>query len=94
VLSALGSFLFGRPSPVYLTRLGLSCLRGRYRENAWYDKIRRSGFIEGQNLAIEYRPYAQHFDLVNREPRVAVLQCLQPTPILRRISAIRPMLSQ
>ena len=33
-------------------------------EDAWFDKLRRRGFIEGQNLTIEYRAYAQHVDLV------------------------------
>jgi len=33
-------------------------------EDAWFDKLRRRGFIEGQNLTIEYRSYAQHVDLV------------------------------
>jgi putative ABC transport system substrate-binding protein len=46
----------------------LGCLfAGRaenYWENRWFDLLRRRGFIEGQNLAIEYRAYAQHVDLV------------------------------
>jgi putative tryptophan/tyrosine transport system substrate-binding protein len=33
-------------------------------EDAWFDKLRRRGFIEGQNLAIEYRAYGQHVDLI------------------------------
>jgi putative tryptophan/tyrosine transport system substrate-binding protein len=33
-------------------------------EDAWFDKLRRRGFIEGQNLTIEYRAYAQHVDLI------------------------------
>ena len=34
------------------------------REDAWFDKLRRSGFIEGQNLTVEYLAYAQHVDLI------------------------------
>jgi hypothetical protein len=33
-------------------------------EDAWFDKLRRRGFIEGQNLTVEYRAYAQHVDLI------------------------------
>ena len=32
---------------------------------AFYDELRRRGFIENQNLAIEYRPWAPHFDLIS-----------------------------
>jgi putative tryptophan/tyrosine transport system substrate-binding protein len=33
---------------------------------AWsfFDELRRRGFIEGQNLTIEYRAYGQHVDLI------------------------------
>jgi putative tryptophan/tyrosine transport system substrate-binding protein len=31
---------------------------------AFSDRLRRAGFIEGQNLTVEYRAYAQHFDLL------------------------------
>src|SRR6185437_16639101 len=33
---------------------------------AFWDRLRRSGFIEGQNLTIEYRNYGQHFDLLSQ----------------------------
>jgi putative ABC transport system substrate-binding protein len=33
---------------------------------AFWDRMRRSGFIEGQNLTIEYRNYGQHFDLLSQ----------------------------
>jgi putative ABC transport system substrate-binding protein len=29
-----------------------------------FNELRRHGFIEGQNLMVEYRAYAQHIDLV------------------------------
>jgi putative ABC transport system substrate-binding protein len=29
-----------------------------------FDELRRLGFIEGQNLTVEYRTYAQHIDLI------------------------------
>jgi putative ABC transport system substrate-binding protein len=29
-----------------------------------FDELRRLGFIEGQNLTVEYRTYAQHVDLI------------------------------
>jgi len=31
---------------------------------AFFDELRRHGFIEGQNLTVEYRAYAQHVDLI------------------------------
>jgi putative tryptophan/tyrosine transport system substrate-binding protein len=31
---------------------------------AFFDELRRRGFIEGQNLTVEYRAYAQHPDLI------------------------------
>ena len=33
---------------------------------AFFDELRRRGFIEGQNLMVEYRPWALHFDLVSQ----------------------------
>ena len=33
---------------------------------AFLDELRRRGFIEGQNLTVEYRPWALHFDLVSQ----------------------------
>jgi putative tryptophan/tyrosine transport system substrate-binding protein len=32
----------------------------------FWDRLRRSGFIEGQNLTIEYRNYGQHFELLSQ----------------------------
>jgi putative ABC transport system substrate-binding protein len=31
---------------------------------AFFDQLRRGGFIEGQNLAVEWRVFGQHFDLL------------------------------
>ena len=31
---------------------------------AFFDELRRRGFIEGQNLTVEYRAYGQHVDLI------------------------------
>ena len=36
---------------------------------AFFDGLRRRGFIEGQNLTVEYRAYGQHVDLI---PQYAV----------------------
>jgi putative tryptophan/tyrosine transport system substrate-binding protein len=33
---------------------------------AFIGVLRRGGFIEGQNLTVEYRAYGQHFDLLSR----------------------------
>jgi len=33
---------------------------------AFLDQLRRSGFIEGQNLTVEWRAYGEHFDLVSQ----------------------------
>ena len=32
---------------------------------AFFDELRRRGFIEGQNLTVEYRAYGLHVDLVS-----------------------------
>ena len=32
---------------------------------AFLDELRRGGFIDGQNLAVEWRAYAEHFDLIS-----------------------------
>ncbi len=31
---------------------------------AFFDELRRRGFIEGQNLTVEFRAYGQHFDVL------------------------------
>jgi putative ABC transport system substrate-binding protein len=46
----------------------LGCLLPPPRDNpanmAFFDELRRRGFIEGQNLTVEYRAYGQHVDLI------------------------------
>jgi putative ABC transport system substrate-binding protein len=46
----------------------LGCLLGRTRDSpvdaAFWDELRRRGFIEGQNLAVEYRTWGGHIDLI------------------------------
>jgi putative ABC transport system substrate-binding protein len=46
----------------------LGCLFARPRDNppytTFFDELRRCGFIEDQNLTVEYRVYAQHVDLI------------------------------
>jgi putative tryptophan/tyrosine transport system substrate-binding protein len=39
-------------------------IRANSRNVAFFDELRRLGFIEGQNLTVEYRAYAQHVDLI------------------------------
>src|SRR5215467_3632162 len=31
---------------------------------AFFDQLRRGGFVEGQNLTVEWRAYWQHLDLI------------------------------
>jgi putative ABC transport system substrate-binding protein len=49
-------------------RLGFLVLAPRdYLLNVhFFDELRRLGFIEGQNLAVEFRSYAQHVDLTSQ----------------------------
>jgi putative ABC transport system substrate-binding protein len=51
----------------------LGCLLGSPRDSsrnvAFFDELRRLGFIEGQNLTVEFRAYGQHVDLI---PQYAV----------------------
>ena len=45
----------------------LGCLlpvRATTSNSAFFDELRRRGFIEGQNLTVEYRAYGQHVDLI------------------------------
>src|SRR5215467_4198702 len=52
--------------PARTYRLG--CLLPRARDApvnvAFFDEFRRRGFIEGQNLAVEWRTYGEHLDLI------------------------------
>jgi putative tryptophan/tyrosine transport system substrate-binding protein len=46
----------------------LGCLfAGRVQElyDAFFDSARRHGFIEGQNLTVDYRDFSQHIDLLS-----------------------------
>jgi putative ABC transport system substrate-binding protein len=49
-------------------RLGclLSLTRDAPVNVAFFDELRRLGFIEGQNLTVEYRAYGLHFDLLSQ----------------------------
>jgi putative ABC transport system substrate-binding protein len=46
----------------------LGCLRAAPRDTpinvAFFDELRRGGFIEGQNLTVVYRAFARHVDLI------------------------------
>ena len=46
----------------------LGCLLPSTRDGpvntGFFEELRRRGFIEGQNLTVEYRAYAQHIDLI------------------------------
>jgi hypothetical protein len=48
----------------------LGCLLSAPRDNpvytAFFDELRRRGFIEGQNLTVKYRAYALHIDLISQ----------------------------
>jgi putative tryptophan/tyrosine transport system substrate-binding protein len=45
-------------------RLGCLLATPRDANIAFFDELRRRGFIEGQNLTVEFRTYAQHVDLI------------------------------
>ena len=47
-------------------RLGclLASPRDSPRQVAFFDELRRHGFIEGKNLTVEYRAFGQHVDLI------------------------------
>jgi putative ABC transport system substrate-binding protein len=42
----------------------LGCLRAGQPHKPFFDELRRGGFIEGQNLTVEYRAVGQHVDLI------------------------------
>ena len=48
----------------------LGCLSPFTRDNVFnvlfFDKLRRRGFIEGQNLTIDYRAFTLHLDLISQ----------------------------
>jgi putative tryptophan/tyrosine transport system substrate-binding protein len=45
----------------------LGCLLPATRDTPlFFDELRRHGFIEGQNLTVEYRAYGLHVDLISQ----------------------------
>ena len=64
--SATWPFAATAQEPGRTYRLG--CLFPASRDNpanaAWFDELKRRGFIEGQNLTVEYRAYGQRPDLL------------------------------
>jgi putative ABC transport system substrate-binding protein len=50
--------------------LCLGCLQAIPRDtpelNSYFDELRTYGFIEGQNLIVDYRDYGAHFDLISK----------------------------
>ena len=64
--SATWPFAATAQEPGRTYRLG--CLFPAPRDNpanaAWFDELKRRGFIEGQNLTVEYRAYGQRPDLL------------------------------
>src|SRR5215813_1402645 len=61
----------------------LGCLSPHPRDIGFnvrfFDNLRRAGFIEGQNLTIDYRAFAPHIDLISRH--AAELVIAQPDVI-------------
>jgi putative ABC transport system substrate-binding protein len=53
-----------QPGRTYRLGCLLSTPRNEYA--ALFDELRRRGFIEGQNLTVEYRAYGQHVDLISQ----------------------------
>jgi putative ABC transport system substrate-binding protein len=52
----------------------------------FFDKLRRAGFIEGQNLTIDYRAFAPHIDLLSQY--AAELVIAQPDVIYAAAEAV------
>jgi putative ABC transport system substrate-binding protein len=52
------------PGRIYHLGCLLPQTRDRFTVVAFFDELKRRGFIEGQNLTVEYRAYAQHVDLI------------------------------
>ena len=61
----------------------LGCLSPHPRDIAFnvrfFDKLRRAGFVDGQNLTIDYRAFAPHIDLISQH--AAELVIAQPDVI-------------
>src|SRR6476620_2964092 len=56
---------------------------------AFFDELRRRGFIEGQNLVVEYRAYGLHLDRISEyaaelvKARVDVIATAGPDEVIR-----------
>ena len=59
-----GRSLRWRSKPGRTYRLGCLLPSPPNEYVAFFDGLRRRGFIEGQNLTVEYRAYGQHVDLI------------------------------
>jgi putative ABC transport system substrate-binding protein len=68
----------------------LGCLSPHPREIPFnvrfFDKLRRAGFIEGQNLTIDYRAFAPQIDLISQQ--AAELVIAQPDVIYAAADAV------
>jgi putative ABC transport system substrate-binding protein len=73
-ITLLGGAVVALPLAVLAQKAGrtyrLGCLSPHPRDVPFnvrfFDKLRRAGFIEGQNLTIDYRAYAPHLDLISQ----------------------------
>src|SRR5215813_229590 len=72
-ITLIAGAIVARPFAAMAQQVGrtyrLGCLLSLTRDApvnvAFFDELRRRGFIEGQNLTIEYRAYGLHFDLIS-----------------------------
>jgi putative tryptophan/tyrosine transport system substrate-binding protein len=55
-----------QPGRTYRLGVLLPLTRNEPVNAAFLEELRRRGFIEGQNLTIEYRAYGQHVDLISQ----------------------------
>jgi putative tryptophan/tyrosine transport system substrate-binding protein len=73
-ITLLGGAVVALPLAALAQKAGrtyrLGCLSPHPRDVSFnvrfFDKLRRAGFIEGQNLTIDYRAYAPHLDLISQ----------------------------
>jgi putative ABC transport system substrate-binding protein len=74
-ISLLGGAVVALPLAALAQKAGrtyrLGCLSPHTRDGAsfnvlLFDRLRRAGFIEGQNLTIDYRAFATHLDLISQ----------------------------
>ena len=87
VITLLGGAVVALPFAALAQKAGrtyrLGCLSPFTRDNTFnvlfFDRLRRVGFIEGQNLTIDYRAFASHLDLISQY--VAELVTAQPDVI-------------